>query len=80
MKLPVIKNLAETKTLLELRDAEQKLCNEEALPFEVLGDDEGEQLTHILGAIDILERVENEKMDLKTATRAFFERVRNSIS
>jgi hypothetical protein len=50
------------------------------LPFEVGGDDEGEQLTHILGAIDILERVENEKIDLKTATRAFFERVRNSIS
>ncbi|MDZ4668056.1 MAG: hypothetical protein SGJ00_09240 [bacterium] len=80
MKLPVIKNLVETKILAELKDAEQKLCNEEQLPFEVLGDDEGEQLTHILGAIDILERVENEKIDLKAATRAFFERVRNSIS
>jgi hypothetical protein len=80
MKLPVIKALAETKTLAELKTAEELLCNEMPLPFEVGGDDEGEQLTHILGAIDILERVENEKIDLKTATRAFFERVRNSIS
>jgi hypothetical protein len=63
-----------------LKEAEEKLINGEDLPFEVKGDDEGEQLTHILGALDILERVENEKIDLKTATRAFFERVRNSIS
>jgi hypothetical protein len=80
MKLPVIKDLAETKSISQLKEAEEKLINGEDLPFEVKGDDEGEQLTHILGALDILERVENEKIDLKTATRAFFERVRNSIS
>ncbi len=80
MKLPVIKDLAETKSISQLKEAEEKLINGEELPFEVKGDDEGEQLTHILGALDILERVENEKIDLKTATRAFFERVRNSIS
>jgi poly(A) polymerase Pap1 len=80
MKLPVIKNLAENKTISQLRDAEEKLINGDNLPFEVKGDDEGEQLTHILGALDILERVENEKIDIKTATRAFFERVRSSIS
>jgi hypothetical protein len=80
MKLPIIKDLAETKSIPQLKEAEEKLINGEELPFEVKGDDEGEQLTHILGALDILERVENEKIDLKTATRAFFERVRNSIS
>jgi hypothetical protein len=80
MKLPVIKDLAETKSISQLKEAEEKLINGEELPFEIKGDDEGEQLTHILGALDILERVENEKIDLKTATRAFFERVRNSIS
>ncbi|OYU95223.1 MAG: hypothetical protein CFE21_13045 [Bacteroidetes bacterium B1(2017)] len=80
MKLPVIKSLAETKTLPELKAAEESLCEGNELPFEVGGDDEGEQLTHILGAIDILERVEKEQIDVKTATRAFFERVRNSIS
>jgi hypothetical protein len=80
MKFPIIKALAETKTLAELKQAEELLCNEMPLPFEVGGTDEGEQLTHILGAIDILERVEKGNIDLKTATRAFLERVRNSIS
>lgn len=80
MKFPVIKDLTETKSISQLKEAEEKLINGEELPFEVKGDDGGEQLTHILGALDILERVESEKIDLKTATRTFFERVRNSIS
>ena len=80
MKLPVIKALAETQTLEKLKKAEEELLNGEALSIEVEGVDEGEQLTHILGAIDILERVEKEGADLRTSTRAFFERVRNSIS
>jgi hypothetical protein len=80
MKLPVIKNLAENQTLEALKQAEDLLINGEPLPFEVGGDDEGEQLTHILGAIDILERVQKEGIDLRTAIRGFSERVRNSIS
>jgi hypothetical protein len=80
MKLPVIKALAENQTLENLRKAEEELLNGEALSIEVEGVDEGEQLTHILGAIDILERVEKEGVDLRTSTRTFFERVRNSIS
>ncbi len=80
MKLPVIKQLAEKHSLEELKDAEAKLMEGETLPIEVTGEDEGEQLTHILGAIDILERVKNEGVDLRTAIRAFSERVRNSIS
>ncbi len=80
MKLPVIKALAESQTIESLKAAEELLINGETLPFEVGGDDEGEQLTHILGAIDILERVKNEGIDLRTAIRGFSERVRNSIS
>lgn len=80
MKLPIIKNLAENQSLEALKEAENMLINGETLPFEVGGDDEGEQLTHILGAIDILERVKNEGIDLRTAIRGFSERVRNSIS
>jgi hypothetical protein len=52
----------------------------EKLTIEVGGDDEGEQLTHILGAIDILYKVKHENKDPKLALREFFERVRNSIS
>ena len=80
MKLAVIKNLAETQSLETLKQLEELLLNGENLPIEVGGEDEGEQLTHILGAIDILERVKNEGIDVRTAIRGFSERVRNSNS
>lgn len=80
MKLPVIKQLVELYTLEQLQKAEEQIFNEEPISIEVLGDDEGEQLTHILGAIDVLERVKNENKDKSTALREFFQRVRNSIS
>ncbi len=80
MKLAVIKQLAENRSLPVLKQQEEKLCNGEALDFVVDGDDEGEQLTHILAAIDILERMKTENVDLRSAIRSFSERVRNSIS
>jgi hypothetical protein len=80
MKLPVIKQLVELYTLEQLQQAEEQLLNEQPIAIEVDGDDEGEQLTHILGAIDVLERVKNENKDKSTALREFSQRVRNSIS
>jgi len=80
MKLPVIKHLVETHTIAELKLAENNLLDEKELNIEVAGDDEGEKLTHILGAIDVLERVQNENKDKPAALREFFQRVRNSIS
>jgi hypothetical protein len=80
MKLPVIKQLVELYTLEQLQEAEEQLLNEQPIAIQVDGDDEGEQLTHILGAIDVLERVKNENKDKSTALREFFQRVRNSIS
>jgi hypothetical protein len=80
MKLPAIKKLVETYTLEELTKAEIAMENGETLEIEVEGDDEGEQFTHILGAIDILFRVKHEQKDVKTALREFFDRVRNSIN
>lgn len=80
MKLPVIKQLVELYTLEQLQEAEEQLLNEQPTTIQVDGDDEGEQLTHILGAIDVLERVKNENKDKSIALREFFQRVRNSIS
>lgn len=80
MKLPVIKQLVELYTLEQLQEAEEQLLNEQPINIQVDGDDEGEQLTHILGAIDVLERVKNENKDKSIALREFFQRVRNSIS
>ena len=80
MKLPVIKHLVETFSIEELQLAEQNLLDEKPLNIKVEGEDEGEQLTHILGAIDVLDRVQLDNKDKSTALREFFQRVRNSIS
>lgn len=80
MKVPALKKLVENYTLQQCIDAEQQLLEGEKPTIEIEGEDEGEQLTHILGAIDILTRVKEEGKDIKTATREFIDRVRNSIS
>jgi hypothetical protein len=78
MKLPAIKNMAEQHDLASLKAAEEALLNEETPAIEVAGDDEGDQLTNILGAIWIREQVEA-GMAFKDAFRAFAQRVRDSI-
>lgn len=80
MKLPAIKKLVETYSLEQVKKAEEELLNGETPSIEIEGSDEGEQLTHILGAIDILERVANDGKEVRVALREFTERVRNSIS
>jgi len=46
----------------------------------VEGKDEGEKLTHILAAIHILEDMQKNNLDARTALRNYTQRVRNSIS
>lgn len=80
MKIPEIKKLVDTHDLAILRAAEENLLEEEILEIEVGGEDEGEQLTHIMAAIAILEDMEETGADFKTALRNYTKRVRNSIS
>ena len=80
MKLAVIKKLAENQNIEELRIAEEAILNEEVPSIVVEGEDEGEQLTHVIAAIQILTDMETQGSDLRTALRAYTERVRNSIS
>ncbi|MES2778373.1 MAG: hypothetical protein V4651_00610 [Bacteroidota bacterium] len=80
MKIAAIKKLVEQYSLTELQEAEQLLESGAPLHIEVEGDDEGEQFTHILGAIDILTRVETEQKEVNVALREFTQRVRNSIN
>jgi hypothetical protein len=80
MKIPVIKKLAEAYSLADLRAAEEALYNEETPAIEIIGDDEGEQLTHIIAAIFIKEHMSEYSSDLKTALREYTLKVRNSIS
>ena len=80
MKIPVIKKLAEAHSLVELQAAEEALYNEETPAIEIVGDDEGEQLTHVLAAVFIKEHMAEHGSDLKTALREYTVKVRNSIS
>lgn len=80
MKIPAIKKLLEKYDPETLRDAEARLIEDVPLNIDVEGDDEGEQLTHILAAIYISEIMERDKVDFKTALRDYTSRVRGSIS
>lgn len=79
MKVPVIRKLVKAHTLEELQTAEAALLEEQTPAIEVGGDDEGEQLTHLIGAIEIKNNIAQGMTDAE-ALRAFTQRVRNSIS
>jgi hypothetical protein len=80
MKIPEIKRLSETYTVDQLKVAEEALLEGLPLPFDVHGDDEGEQLTHLLASIHILEDIAKNGIEFRAALRKYSERVRNSIS
>ena len=80
MQIPVIKHLSESYNLEQLKAAEEALMNELAPSIAIEGKDEGEQLTHVLAAIQILEDVLDNSIDVRTALRNYTQRVRNSIS
>lgn len=79
MKLAAIKELVKSYELTDLERAEEAILEERIPDIAVGGDDEGEQLTHVIGALEIKRNVA-EGMSEKDALRAFTQRVRNSIS
>jgi hypothetical protein len=79
MKIPAIKKLVESYSKEELKEAEEQITNEEPLSIEVMGDDDGEQLTHIIAAQWVHDRV-TEGIDVKAAIREYTQKVRKSIN
>ena len=80
MQIAIIKQLAETHPLAELLAAEEAILNEQTPAIPVEGKDEGEQLTHVLAAIEIHNDMLKNGVDFRTALRNYTQRVRNSIS
>jgi len=80
MKIPSIKKIAESYSLDDLRRAELALLEERNLDIEIEGSDEGEQLTHIIAAVEIKEQMEKDGVPFPKALRNYTQRVRNSIS
>jgi hypothetical protein len=80
MQIPVIKKIADQYSIEELKKAEESLMEETPLEIDVDGEDEGEQLTHILAAIWVKEEMEKEGINVGKAVRNYTVKVRNSIS
>lgn len=80
MKIPEVKRLIKNYSIEELIAAEEALINEEVLDIEVNGTDEGEQLTHVFAAIYILNKMDDDQVDFKTALRDYTSKVRESIN
>ncbi|WP_439880784.1 DUF6952 family protein [Pontibacter sp. MBLB2868] len=80
MKIPAIKKLVENYNLHELIAAEEAIVDEQQPAIEVEGDDEGEQLTHILAAVWILNDMEDNGNEFKNSLREYTKKVRVSIS
>jgi hypothetical protein len=80
MKIPAIKKLVENESLDALMAAENAIMEEQPLAIEVEGDDEGEQLTHVIAAAWILNYMKDHGADFKTALREYTKKVRVSIS
>lgn len=80
MKTAAVRKLAQNHDLETLQKAEEALLNEEAPSIEVEGEDEGDQITNINGAIYVLEQTQKNGTDIKDEVRNFTQRVRDSIS
>jgi len=80
MKIPVIKKLVENHSLEELLEAEKAIVDGKSPAIEIAGDDEGEQLTHALAAIEIVSSMQVNEIPMAQALRNYSQRVRNSIS
>jgi hypothetical protein len=81
MKIPAIKKLVENASMEDLIAAEEEIIeNECCTVLAVEGEDEGEQLTHVIAAIYIKDQMDKRGCDFKTALREYTQKVRESIS
>ncbi len=80
MQIPVIKDLVAKYSIDDLKKAEDDLLEEKELSIEVGGEDEGEQLTHILAAIWVIHEMDKQGIPVGKAIREYTVKVRKSIS
>ncbi len=80
MQVGEIKRLVEHYNEEQLQAAELAIMEEATPQIEVNGKDEGEKLTHIMAAIEILKDVATTGGTVNEGMRRFSQRVRKSIS
>lgn len=80
MQIPVVKKIVAEYTLEQLQAAEAAILNEEKPSISIEGEDEGEQLTHVMAAIWIKNDMVTNNNPLPKALRNYTDKVRKSIS
>lgn len=80
MKIPEIKRLIDNHSIEDLMHEEELLLNDSPLQITVNGEDEGEQLTHLMAAIWCKRLMEEKNIELKDAVREYTIKVRASIN
>lgn len=79
MKLAVIKKLVLQNSQEVLNEAENAILDERQPSIDIEGEDEGEQLTHVMAAIWIKREMEEKQIDINKAVRNYSQKVRISI-
>lgn len=80
MKVPAIKKAAEEHSYADLNQAKDDLLDAKELQIEIIGEDDGEQLTHIIAAMWVQEQMARREIDMRTALREYAVKVRESMS
>lgn len=80
MQIPIVKKIVAEFSIEQLQAAEEALLNEEKPSITIEGEDEGEQLTHVMAAIWIKNDMETNNNPLPKSLRNYTEKVRKSIS
>jgi hypothetical protein len=80
MDIKVIKELVAKYAVEQLQNAEESLLEGNVPEIEIEGQDEGEQLTHVLAAIFCQQEMNETGCTINEAIRAYSKKVRNSIS
>jgi SepF-like predicted cell division protein (DUF552 family) len=80
MKIPAIKKLVEIYQTEDLKKAENDIIEGNLVSILVEGSDEGEQLTHIIAALWIMDEMKDKKSEFKEALREYTKKVRESIN
>ena len=80
MNIAVIRHLVETYDDHQLQQAEAAILEGDAPEIHLQGEDEGEQLTHVLAALWVIQHMKESGSDVVTAIRAYATRIRSSFS
>jgi len=80
MNITVIRRLAETFDESSLLRAEADILDGNEPLIEVPGDDEGDKLTHVIGALWVTQRISSTGSDTIQALREYARKIRTSIT